>query len=114
MTKIRNFTPHSVNLFDGDSQVATFPSQGVARVSVSTVSLPPLTVDLDGVEVTIPFMATELGSVEGLPDATPGVVLVVSRIVAAACPNRKDLVVPDDLVRDSQGRVVGCRRFALP
>lgn len=37
---------------------------------------------------------------------------VVSRLVAEAVPERRDLVVPHGLVRDGQGRVVGCAQLA--
>lgn len=38
--------------------------------------------------------------------------LIVSRLVAEACPERDDLVVPDDTVRDDAGRIIGCRALA--
>ena len=37
---------------------------------------------------------------------------VLSRVVKTALPDRDDLVVPDELVRDDAGRVVGCRRLS--
>ncbi|HLU45236.1 MAG TPA: hypothetical protein VKZ67_09500, partial [Natronosporangium sp.] len=44
-------------------------------------------------------------------DQQPGVLLIVSRMVAEAAPHRRDLVIPHGLLRDSQGRVVGCAGF---
>jgi len=61
----------------------------------------------------IPVVRTVPGDVEGLPDPIPGTVFLVSRIVKAAVPDRMDCMVPDDLVRDSEGRVIGCRRLSL-
>ena len=45
------------------------------------------------------------GRVVGLPDATPGVLLVVSRVVAREVP-RHDLLFPDGEVRDADGRII--------
>jgi hypothetical protein len=61
---------------------------------------------------TVPVVRQSLGEVTGLPEQTAGTYLIVSRVIAAACPDRLDLLVPDNLVRDSDGRIVGCRRFA--
>lgn len=38
---------------------------------------------------------------------------IVSRMVANALPNRKDLLVPNELVRDDQGNIIGCRSFEV-
>jgi len=50
--------------------------------------------------------------VENLPDPPEGVYYIVSLAVAQAA-RRPDLLVPDDMVRDEQGRILGCRRFAV-
>jgi hypothetical protein len=109
--EIKNFTPHTVTILDDNNVfnvIITIPSSGVARCS-STVE------DAGCVmhgTTTVPVVRQSLGTVEGLPEYVPGTYLVVSRVVAAACPDRLDLLVPDNLVRDSDGRIVGCRRFA--
>ena len=48
---------------------------------------------------------------DDLPDPVPGVLLIVSRMVAEHTAGRDDLVFPDDLVRDESGAVTGCRRL---
>lgn len=62
--KIRNYTPHTITLA-GDTRTV-LPSEGVARV--------------DGLP---------LGPVVGLPDPRPGVLYVVSIIVAERLPHRE-------------------------
>jgi hypothetical protein len=37
---------------------------------------------------------------------------IVSRVVAEAARDRDDLVVPDNVIRDDQGRVIACRALA--
>ncbi len=52
-----------------------------------------------------------MGQVENL-NPIEGVGYIVSLAVAQAARDRKDLFVPDDLVRDEKGVIVGCRRLA--
>ena len=105
-----NLTPHALNLVTDSGTVTVPPSGAVARVTVTRE--PAGTVTLDG--VSVPLYRTTYGAVEGLPDPAPDTLYVVSAVVAAAARDRDDLVVPDDLVRDEQGRVVGARGLAFP
>jgi hypothetical protein len=54
------------------------------------------------------------GEVEGLPEAEPDTLLLVSRIVADAgkAQGRTDLVVPHDIMRDDKGVIIGCKSLA--
>jgi hypothetical protein len=57
-----------------------------------------------------------VGDVEGLPDALPGVIVIVSSIVLHSERCRTGLVAPDTsagAVRDDAVRVVGTRRFVV-
>ena len=62
--------------------------------------------------VSIPISSSSYGEVVDLPAPQVGVYYIVSRLVMSACPNRQDLLVPNDLVRDEAGRVIGCRSLA--
>jgi hypothetical protein len=99
---IVNLTPHAVVVIDGP---IFQPSGTVARVSTSCVEVG----SIDGVVL----VSTQFGEVEGLPEPQKGIRFIVSRVVLAACPNRRDLMVPNELVRDDQGRPIGCRNFAV-
>ncbi|MGH3567899.1 MAG: hypothetical protein ACRDRH_18095 [Pseudonocardia sp.] len=46
-----------------------------------------------------------------LPAEAPGVLLIVPRVLAREVP-RADLLFPDEEIRDTHGRIVGCRRLA--
>ena len=50
--------------------------------------------------------------VVNLPDPTPGTYYIVSKMLAQACPERKDLIFPGTVVRNESGDVVGCIDFA--
>ena len=106
--KILNYTPHPVTVrrdaTAGAFEETFLPSGIVARCSVEHQS--------DGDLLGFPCVRERIGPVTGLPDPTPDTVFLVSRLVAAACPARRDLVVPGSLVRDGSGAVVACVGFA--
>ena len=47
-----------------------------------------------------------------LPDPKPGTYYIVSKMLAQACPERKDLIFPGTVVRNESGDVVGCIDFS--
>lgn len=50
--------------------------------------------------------------VVNLPDPKPGTYYIVSKMLAQACPERKDLIFPGTVVRNESGDVVGCVDFS--
>ena len=96
--KIINLTPHVVNIGE-----RTFPTNGLVRVATNTVKVG----ELDG----IPLFTTQFGEVENLPEEVEGTFLIVARMVAIAVEGRNDLLVPNGLVRNEQGQVVGASGF---
>lgn len=102
-----NLTPHAI-VCNG----AAFPASGqIARVSVGYVPVGDYFPALSG--EPIPFVKGVYGPVTGLPVRTPDTLFLVSSMVRLACPGRKDLVSPADLVRDNAGTIVGCRSFEV-
>jgi hypothetical protein len=109
--KLVNLTPHTINVVasDGTTILAIEPSGDVARVSSHTETTGFVTVwDGDGA-VLIPVTATVFGDVQGLPDPQSDVAFVVSSLVAQRVPDRDDVFIPSDSVRDNAGRIIGCR-----
>lgn len=49
--------------------------------------------------------------VVNLPDQKPGTYYIVSKSLAQACPERKDLIFPGTVVRDADGHIVGRTDF---
>ena len=104
---IINLTPHPVNLLDVDANVViTFHSEGLARCSQNDIIIGKLNKD-------IILTKTSYGEVIGLPEQAPRTFYIVSRLVLNALPNRTDLLVPNQLIRDSEGQIVGCRSFSI-
>ena len=105
--ELKNYTPHTINLLDEDNkELFSIPPEGeVPRVEEKSEKIGSV-----GAEVA-PLYKVELGQVKNLPEPEEGVVLIVSKMVARAS-NRDDLIVPYNLVRDEEGRIIGCRGFA--
>jgi len=111
MMKLVNLTPHALNLMPAgpDGPTVTIPPSGlVARCAVDRVQVDTVTVD----GVSIPVNKTQFGTVSDLPDPQPDTIYVVSALVAQAVPDRADVYIVDDAVRDDQGRIIGARALA--
>ena len=101
-SRVVNCTPHPVTIVENGVVVRTIPSSGeVARLSVST--------EPAGVVLGIPITRTVFGEPVGLPEPKLGTCYIVSQLVKNALPERDDLVVPAEVVRDAAGNIVGCR-----
>jgi hypothetical protein len=120
-----NLTPHEVVIFLPEYKLIIPPSGKVARVEVKLRRIGAI----DG----IPTVVGVYGSVTGLPSPEDvcqmcGRVLsvcgcyqppqkpvnyIVSAMVRAALPTRLDLVSPADFVRDSAGKIVGCKSLEI-
>lgn len=94
-----NLTPHQLNILTPDGE-RVFPASGlVARVVTAQHPGP--------VVGGIPTVLTCMGDVHGLPDPEPGVVFIVSGMVAALVSHRSDVFSPGPLVRDERGQPIG-------
>ena len=99
--KFVNLTPHVINETSTDLVIP--PSGNVARVATESRQVS----DISG----IPIFATSHGEVEGLPSTQDGTVFIVSGMVLSVTTGRDDVMAPGELVRDENGKPVGCRGF---
>ena len=97
---VYNLTPHDVRIVKEHGDQVYPPHGQIARVEVSAERI--------GTKDGIPIFRTIYGDVTGLPAPEAGTEYIVSQVVANACPERTDLLYPYGLIRDEQGRVVGC------
>lgn len=102
---IKNLTPHVLNVYTTNKVIDIPPDGVVPRCRQFEESV----FWTDGIQIT----RQTYGEVENLPEKEDGVLLVVSRLVAAACPDRKDLLIPGPLVRNEQGQPVGCKGLSI-
>lgn len=102
--RLQNCTPHAIDIWnaEGTEVVKTIPrSSCVARLREANEPV--------GTADDVPICRTTYGDVHDLPDAETGTLFIVSIVVCRALPERDDLVFPVELVRDGEGRIVGCR-----
>ena len=109
--KIMNLTPHDLNLMPTGPDGPVVPkhrSAIVARCTVDRVQVTNVTVD----GISVPVNQTRFGEVFALPDPQPDTIFVVSALVAQAVPERQDVFIVEDAIRDAQGRIIGARALA--
>ena len=114
MAKLVNLTPHSITFVLSDRQITIGPSGTVARCSVEKNPCGEIVL-YDGAKVLteIPLNQNQYGEVTGLPHPEPDTYYIVSLIVAQALRGKRDdVLVVDDTVRDSEGRIIGARALA--
>lgn len=102
MIKMVNLTPHDVNFVDNDGNIVRTvkPSGVVARLSVETIVIG----EIDGIQVT----ESVFSDIENLPEEAEDTIYIVSSLVAEKA-KRADVYVPNGSVRDSNGRIIGCK-----
>ena len=103
--KFINLTPHAIK--EVNSGLTIPPSGEVARVSVVYKSVAYKKVSE---KAGIPFFKAEYGEVEGIPAPQPSVLYIVSGLVFEAT-DRTDVIAPGELVRDKDGKPIGCNGF---
>ena len=106
--RILNLTPHALTFISANNNMERYivePSGIVARVAAHTENIGNITTD-DG--FTIPVTQTVFGEVENLPAPETGTIYVVSSMVAGRVPDRKDVYIPNESIRDDKGRIIGC------
>lgn len=121
-----NLTPHPVSIY-ARTEVRANPARAgfyepingaVPTVTLQPAQDVPARCDMvclpDGVADGVPLYATSYGEVSDLPAPKAGVWYIVSALVAQACPDRHDLLIPHQMVRDEFGRILGCAAFARP
>jgi len=103
--EVVNLTPHPLTIERTDGTVASIPASGlVARLAVSREVRPALKTTVGEFAVSAPKM----GELEGLPEPEAGKIYVVSALVADAA-QRADVFSPGELLRDTDGKIVGAR-----
>lgn len=100
-----NLTPHDIAVIV-DGKTTVFPKTStVARCLITRTKVN----NIDG----IPIYATRFGDVMDLPPMEENKMFIVSALVKDREYTRQDLVSPGNLVRNSEGVVVGCEGFNI-
>ena len=104
---IINMTPHAISMVDQDGNlVCKFePSGATIRLSAKTERVG----EVNG----LPLTKTVYGEPEGLPEYQDGTWYIVSAMIKAALPERTDLLVPAEQVRNDAGQIIGCKSLGI-
>jgi len=105
---ITNYTPHEVVLH-GKKATYKFKSKGVARVKTEEYFEKNIKV----VGESFDIYSLSYGEVEGLPEEADNDNLYIVSSMVLGASDRKDLIVPNDMIRDGEGRIIGCRSFKI-
>ena len=105
--KIVNLTPHKITFVTNKGNLGVDPSGTIARVSAKVEETGHIYVTKFG--LSVPITETTYGEVEGLPDPVDDTIYIVSSLVAQRVPDRNDVFIPNESVRDENGRIIGCR-----
>lgn len=115
LKSIKNCTPHAVKIVDNEGNVVKeyLPSGMTIRLSQETVVVG----DIDGVSLTRtvygePQLVTETGTLP-LPEPKEDTLYLVSAMIKSALPEREDMLVPAEQVRNDQGQVIGCKSLGV-
>ena len=105
--RIINATPHDVNIVDESGSIICIFLKTDMCIRLSA------RVEHIGEIDDIPISQTVFGEPEGLPDYEFGTYYIVSQLVKSALPQRKDLLVPAEVVRDSNNQIIGCKSLGI-
>jgi hypothetical protein len=108
---LANCTPHDVHLRTDTGKIVTLSRPNRPARCEETRTLVDHFVTDRGL---VPLNQTGYGAVVDLPAPVSGTFLIVSKITYDACPARNDLVCVDELLRDSEGRIIAARSLCRP
>jgi len=105
--KIFNTTPHTVKVLGKDGEVLLEVPRATEPLRLQEIN------DFTGQVGGIPLFRKSFVGID-LPPAEEDVFYIVSLPVAQLVRRGShDFIVPHELVRDSEGNVVGCKAFAF-
>ena len=103
-----NMTPHPITIVDAENQIIK-----VIPASGNLIRLAQFTVPQNFTVDDIPVSKSTYSEPNGLPEYELGTFYIVSQLVKSACTDREDLLVPAEVVRDTNGNIIGCRSLGI-
>lgn len=110
---IINLTPHEVNILAPSGDILINPSREYDPIRIVQPTLYRMCRAVNGVEIPIKVILPGYPENNNMPPKTPGVLYIVSRLVADTFKDtRHDFVFPYDLQRTNTGEIQGCYSLA--
>lgn len=107
--KLINCTPHPINIYNKQNDILVIQPSGLIP-RISTVETLAGSIKLNDTW-DIPLYVSHTGPCTDVPEPNGNHVYIVSQLVASEI-NRKDLVYPNDIIRDNNGDILGCKSLA--
>lgn len=108
-----NFTSRKIHLYNEDeTDCIVIPPHIDPSYDRITTSFRPIEAVSYGETIDTAVYDIYHGNPRGLPDPVDKVLYIVSLPVALAYMHRTDVVIMHDLVRNEDGKVIGCKSFA--
>jgi len=107
--KFINLTPHTINLIL-ETETIKFES------AVDKEFLPRCSEERDifyTIGMSLKINKKKFGEVVNLPEEKSNTYYLVSNMIISACKHRTDLLAPDEIVRDENGLIIGCKSFSF-
>ena len=107
---IINATPYPITIVDDNGNITRkiFPCGKTIRLKADTVRVDNISIP------NVPISKTVFSwDANDLPPVDPQVFFIVSQMVKSAFPNRTDLLVPAEVVRDKDGKIIGCKSLGI-
>ena len=119
---IINLTPHNITILQrgfapyvkGESRkvqwdsLVTFPPSSIVLSCPSYTTDEGMVLSPDG-DGPIPLTYTVYHRPSNLPPVIPNTIYIVSEVVAKSCLERNDFRIVNGVVRDDNGKILGCR-----
>lgn len=107
--KVINKTPHDITIVDSNGIIIkVYPPNPSALIRLNAKT------NIVGVLPDGTFLSkTVFGDPEGLPEFKEGTFYIVSQLVKSALPERTDLLVPAEMIRDDEGKIIGCKSLGI-
>ena len=117
--KIINLTPHVIVILKKEYTVVngkrvaewvpgiSFPPSGTIVTCIGNTETEAFVET--GNSFRIPLTYTHYTPPDNLPPQDPSTLYIVSELVAQLCPHRQDFRIVNGVIRDDNGRVIGCR-----
>ena len=99
-----NLTRHPINIVIDDEILEIGKCENPILLKESRIKFS----EVGGIDVNLVTLSKEGDS----PEPAPNKYYIVSRAVAEAF-RRGDFLIPDETVRDDNGRIIGCKSFAV-
>jgi hypothetical protein len=102
-----NLCPHDINIYTNNGQLIMQLTRNFNAPRL--VERRIIYGEVAGIRIN--RVELSLGNID-LPPHIPGTYYIVSRIFAEYA-RRSDFLIPDELIRDEQGRIIGCTSFSI-